>query len=218
MEDTLSTPVTIGGISAPDSELTRKAAGLVEHVHSKPLVHHLHRSWWFAEFMGRARGLKYDRELLYIASMLHDLGFTKEYCADQRFEVDGGDAARRFLLEHGYPQAKADLVWDSIALHSCIGIVEHKKEPEIVLVSAGAVADAFGLRLNEVTPSFVDDVIQLYPRIGMKAAFTEALAEVVRKKPHTATGTGLADIGRRHVHGFECGNICDMISNAPFDS
>lgn len=217
MEETLSTPVTIGGISAPDSELTRKAAGLIEQVHSKTLVHHLHRSWWFAEFMGRARGLKYDRELLYIASLLHDLGFTKEYSADQRFEVDGANAASRFLLEHGYSQAKADLVWDAIALHSSIGIVEYK-QPEVVLTSAGAVADAFGLRLNEITPSFVDDVIQLYPRIGMKAAFTEALAEVARKKPHLCMGTGLADIGRRHVHGFECGNLCDAIAHAPFES
>jgi hypothetical protein len=217
MEKTLSTPVTIGGITAPDSELTRKAAALVEHVHSKPLAHHVHRTWWFAELMGRARGLKYDRELLYLASVLHDLGLTQEHCADQRFEVDGADAASRFLLERGYPQAKTDLVWDSIALHSSLGIVE-RKQPEIALMSAGAVADVFGLRLDEITPSLVDDVIQLYPRIGMKAAFTEALAEIARKKPYTALGTGLADVGRRHVHGFECGNICDMISNAPFDS
>jgi hypothetical protein len=38
-------------------------------------------------------------------------------------------------LEHGYSQAKADLVWDAIALHSSIGIVEYK-QPEVVLTSA----------------------------------------------------------------------------------
>ena len=52
----------------------------------------------------------------------------------------------------------------------------------------------------------------------MKAAFTEALAEVARKKPHTAIGTGLADIGRRLVNGLEIPNVCDIIHAAPFDS
>jgi len=65
--------------------------------------------------LGRKRGMKYDREVVYFASLMHDLGFTKEYCADQRFEVDGADAAKKFLVEHGYSQAKAELVWDGIA-------------------------------------------------------------------------------------------------------
>jgi hypothetical protein len=52
----------------------------------------------------------------------------------------------------------------------------------------------------------------------MKAAFTEALAEVARRKPHTAIGTGLADIGRRLVHGLEIPNVCDIIHAAPFES
>jgi hypothetical protein len=52
----------------------------------------------------------------------------------------------------------------------------------------------------------------------MKKAFTAAVAEVVRKKPHTALGTGLVDVGRRHVHGFDCPNVCDLIDDAPFES
>jgi hypothetical protein len=213
----LNSPVIIAGISAPDTELTRKAASLIECVHNKPLLHHLHRTWWFAEFIGRKRGLKYDREAVYLASVLHDLGLTETYGADQRFEIDGADAASRFLLSHGYPESKAELVWDGIALHSSAGIAD-RKQPEIALIYIGAHVDVFGLFLDEITPSLVDDVLQLYPRIGMKAAFQEAVAEVVRKKPHTALGTGLVDVGHRHVHGFECANVCDLINDAPFES
>jgi HD superfamily phosphodiesterase len=144
----MNTPVTIGGFSAPDSELARKAAALVERVHSKALLHHVHRTWWFAEFLGQRRGLQYDRETVYLAALLHDLGLTPEFAADQRFEVDGADAASRFLRANGYPQAKAEQVWDAIALHS----------------------------------------------------------------------SALADVGRRHIHGFDCPNVCDLIDNAPFDS
>jgi len=56
----MNTPVIIGGFSAPDSELARKASSLVERVHSKPILNHVHRTWWFAEFLGKARGFKYD--------------------------------------------------------------------------------------------------------------------------------------------------------------
>jgi hypothetical protein len=75
-----------------------------------------------------------------------------------------------------------------------------------------------GLRIEEIPPSLIDDTLALYPRIGMKAAFTEALAEVARKKPHTAVGTGLADIGRRLVHGLEIPNVCDIVYAALFES
>ncbi len=213
----MNTPVIIGSIAAPDSALTRKALSLVERIHSKVLLNHLHRTWWFAEFIAKRRGLTYDRELVYLAAILHDLSLSDEFAADQRFEVDSADAANRFLIDNGYPQPKAELVWDAIALHTSSGIV-NRKQPEIALIHVGAYADLFGLGLDEITPSLIDDVLALYPRIGLKAAFTEALAEVIRKKPRTAFGTGMVDIGHRHVHGFSCPNLCDLIDNAPFDS
>ena len=213
----MNTTVTIQGISAPDTELTRKAAALVARVHNQPMQHHLHRTWWFAEFLGRKRGLQYDRELVYLASIFHDLGLTEEFAADGRFEVDGADAASRFLKQQGYEDAKAEMVWDAVALHSSVGIVERKR-PEIALISLGAHVDVFGLHLDEITPALLDDTLALYPRLGMKKAFTAAVAEVVRKKPHTALGTVLVDVGHRHVHGFHCPNVCDLIEDAPFDS
>ncbi|QPF82053.1 HD domain-containing protein [Bradyrhizobium genosp. L] len=209
--------VSIGGVVAPDSDLARKAATLAEQAHSKALLNHVHRTWWFAEFLGRKREMKYDRELVYIASMLHDLGLSPLHIADKRFEVDGADAASRFLRENDYPKSKTELVWDAIALHSVVDIAD-RRQPEVALVHFGAHVDVMGLRIEEITPSLIDDTLALYPRIGMKAAFTEALAEVARKKPHTAIGTGLADIGRRLVHGLEIPNVCDIIYAAPFDS
>ena len=213
----MSTPVTVGGIIAPDSDLARKAAALAEHAHSKVLLNHVHRTWWFAEFLGRKKQMKYDRELVYIASLLHDLGLSASHAADKRFEVDGADAASRFLLANDYPKSKAEIVWDAIALHALADIAD-RRQPEVALVHFGAHVDVMGLRMAEITPALIDDTLALYPRIGMKAAFTEALAEVARKKPHTAIGSGLADIGRRLVHGLEIPNVCDIIHAAPFES
>lgn len=213
----MSTPVIIGGIVAPDSQFARKAAALAEQAHSKVLLNHVHRTWWFAEFIGKKREMKYDRELVYIASVLHDLGLSEEHAADQRFEVDGADAASKFLHTREYPKAKTDIVWDAIALHSAADIAD-RREPEVALVHFGAFVDVMGLRKDEISPQLIDDTIAVYPRLGFKQAFTAALAQVARKKPHTAIGTGLADIGRRLVPGLDIPNMCDILLGAPFES
>lgn len=210
-------PLSIGGIAAPDSEIAHRAAALVERAHSPSLLNHVHRTWWFAEFLGRKRELGYDREAVYLASLLHDLGLTPDHAADNRFEVDGADAASSFLHDHGYPKEKTSLVWDAIALHASGGIAD-RREPEVALVHFGAHVDVMGLRLDEISPQLIDDTLALYPRLGFKKAFTEALAEVARKKPHTAIGTGLADVGRRLVPGLEIPNVCDLLLGAPFES
>lgn len=210
-------PVNIGGIVAPDSAIARQAAALAEQAHTRPILNHVHRTWWFAEFLGRKREMKYDRELVYLASLLHDLGLSHDHAADKRFEVDGADAAGRFLHAHHYPKAKTEMVWDAIALHSAADIAD-RREPEVALVHFGAHVDVMGLRMDEISPQLIDDTLALYPRVGFKKAFTEALAEVARKKPHTAIGTGLADIGRRLVPGLEIPNVCDLLLGAPFES
>lgn len=213
----MSQPVTIGGITAPDSELSRKAAALAAQAHTPAILNHVHRTYWFAEFLARKREMKFDQELVYLASLLHDLGLSHEHAADKRFEVDGADAASRFLLANDYPPAKTEIVWDAIALHSSADIAD-RREPEVALVHFGAHVDVMGLRIEEISPQLIDDTLALYPRVGFKQAFTQALAEVARKKPHTAIGTGLADIGRRLVPGLEIPNVCDLLLFAPFES
>ncbi|UPG88072.1 HD domain-containing protein [Luteibacter aegosomaticola] len=213
----MNVPITLAGITAPDSAHTRKAADLVARVHNREMLNHVHRSWWFAEFLGRKRGLKYDREVVYLAAIMHDLGLTEAYAADKRFEVDGADAARGILLADGYAETRAQTVWDAIALHSSIGIAGYK-EPEIALVHMGSHLDVLGFHYDELTPQVIDDTLQLYPRVGFPAAFQAALAEVVRKKPMLAAGTGLVDIGHRHVPGFTLPNGCDLLENTVFET
>jgi len=208
--------ISLSGVSAPDSAFTRKASALVARVHNKEMLHHVHRSWWFADAIGRKRGLSYDRELVYLAALMHDLGLTEDYMTDQRFEVDGANAARSILLSDKYADDKAQLVWDAIALHSAIGVAEHMT-PEIALVHMGAHLDVLGLFMDELTPAVIDDVLQLYPRSGFSAAFQEALAGSVRRNPIRAAGTGLVDIGHRHVTNFRLPNGCDLLDNCALE-
>ncbi|MDX8031302.1 HD domain-containing protein [Lentzea sp. BCCO 10_0856] len=63
-------------------------------------------------------GAKPDPDLLYPAAMFHDTGLLTAFSgAEQRFEVDGADHARKFLLDRDFSVAAAETVWTAIALH-----------------------------------------------------------------------------------------------------
>lgn len=205
----------LNDISLPDSDICQKATRLVSEVSSKSLCNHCLRTFFFGDLLGRRDGLKYDRELLYLGAVLHDLGLTERFDGEQRFEVDGADAARTFVIEHGLSEEKAEIVWDAIALHTSMGIASCK-QPEIALVHFGAGADVAGLRLADIPPKTVEQVIDAYPRLGFNNAMTELLVSQVKRKPQTAMLNWLAEVGRCRIHGFTSPNWDDMLNNSPF--
>ncbi|QLE56119.1 HD domain-containing protein [Nostoc sp. TCL26-01] len=199
----------------PDSEICQRATQLVTEISPTFLCHHCIRSFLFGNLLGQRDGLKYDRELLYLSAVMHDLGLTERFDGEQRFEVDGADAARAFVLEHGLPESKAEVVWDAIALHTSIGIAS-RKQPETALVHLGAGADVLGMRIFDIPPETVEQVIEAYPRLDFNRAMTELLASQVKRKPQAAALTWLAEVGHSCVHGFISPNWNEMLARNTF--
>jgi HD domain len=214
--DPMPAPINFTEWSLPDSKLTKKATQLVADVSPEFLYNHCMRTYLFSEALGQRDSLKYDRELLYLSALMHDLGLTKSFTGEQRFEVDGADAARAFVLKHGLSEEKAEIVWDAIALHTSIGIAS-RKQPEIALVHVAAGMDAFGLRLQDITPESVEKILEAYPRLGFNQSVTDLFIENIKGKPHVAAFTWLAEVGRKHIHGFACPSFDDVLQNSPFD-
>ncbi|MEH2079977.1 MAG: HD domain-containing protein [Nostoc sp.] len=201
--------------SIPDSEICNKATQLVAEVSPSFLCHHCIRTFLFGDLLGQRDGLKCDRELLYLGAVMHDLGLSDRFQGEQRFEVDGADAARAFALKHGLSDEKAEVVWDAIALHTSVGIAS-RKQPEIALVHLGASADVLGIRITDIASETVEQVIEAYPRLGFNTAMTELLTTQVKRKPQTATLTWLAEVGRSCVHGFISPSWNEMLDRSPF--
>src|ERR1700724_2686884 len=136
---------SIEGISIPDSRLAREVTELVRDTESALLFHHSSRVYYFGALAGKHRGLTFDAELLYSGAMFHDMGLTQKHSsAHKRFEVDGANAARDFLLSHGISQQEIDTVWAAIALHTTPGIPQYM-HPVVALVTAGVEMDVLGL-------------------------------------------------------------------------
>jgi len=140
---------SIAGVVIPDTELVREITAFIRDAEDDLLFDHSRRVFLFGALQGRRRGLQPDLELLYAGAMFHDIGLTETYRTSMlRFEVDGANAARDFLLDHGVGEADARKVWLSIALHTTPNVPEFLAQLEAIdaptfLIS---VPDAFQCR------------------------------------------------------------------------
>lgn len=167
---TTSSIDTIAGIEVPDTALAREATDFIRDTEDDLLYNHSRRVFFFGALQGLRRGLQPNLELLYVGAMFHDLGLTERYrSSGVRFEVDGANAARDFLLERGVDKADADKVWLGIALHTTPGVPEFLG-PEIALVTAGVETDVLGVGRDHLAPEDLAAVTAAHPRPDFKTA------------------------------------------------
>ncbi|WP_250493444.1 HD domain-containing protein [Caballeronia sp. GAWG1-1] len=213
----------IAGIRIPDSKMAREATQLVRDTEPDLLYHHSRRVFLFGALAGERKQLKYDAELLYIGAMFHDMGLVDAYSsAHDRFEVDGANAARDFLLGYGIGEGEIEQVWDAIALHTTPGIPQHKK-PVVALVTAGVEMDVLGLAYDEFTADQRRLVVAAHPReANFKEGIIDAFAQGTIKKPETTFGNVKADVLALKDPNYKRLNFCSIIlgsawSDGPHD-
>jgi hypothetical protein len=186
---------SIAGIPIPDSAIARAAAQLVRDTEDDLLYHHSNRVFFWGALTGKRKALRYDAELLYLGALFHDMGLTAAYASpDQRFEVDGANAARDFMRGYGVPERDVEDVWAAIALHTTPGIPEHMR-PTIALVTAGVEMDVLGIGYHDFTGEQREHVCAQHPREAhFKQDIIDHFAAGIAPKPQTAFGNVKADV------------------------
>src|SRR5262249_12363807 len=76
----------IAGVSVPDGPLITAVIEYAQRLSEPYLFNHAMRSWLFAEAIGRVKGIDYDREVVAIGTILHDIGLTASVSGPDRFE------------------------------------------------------------------------------------------------------------------------------------
>ena len=209
-------PTTIAGISIPDSVIARQATELLLDHGTEFLYNHSLRVFLFASLNGKGIATQYDPELLYVSSVFHDLGLTPTYSStDNRFEVDGANAARDFLKGHGLPEKSLQLVWDTIALHTTIGIAEYK-EAEVALMYAGVGLDVMGEGYEHLSAENRKEILGLFPRTDFKKRIIPTFFDGFKHKTYTTFGNIKADVCGFMIPGYKGKNFCDCILHAPW--
>ena len=202
---------TIAGIAVPQTPAAAEATHLVETSVSPLLFHHSRRVFFFGTLHAESLGLELDPELLYLASVFHDTGLVPPFAEPaQRFELDGADRARAFLLEHGFGEKDSDLVWQAIALHTTPAIPA-RMAPVIAVTNLGVLTDVVGFGLADLDSARVDEVVARHPRGDFKNEFPIAYFEGQKHRPETTYGTVNADVVAHFLPGYRPGTMLERI-------
>jgi hypothetical protein len=188
------TTQTIAGITIPDTALVRDTTEYIRDVENDLLFDHSRRVFLFGALQGQRRGLTPDLELLYVGAMFHDIGLTADFRDSMlRFEVDGANAAEKFLRDRGLDDATVRKVWLSIALHTTPGVPEFL-DPEIALVTAGVETDVLGIGRDDLPADVRDAVTAAHPRPDFKRRILQAFTDGNVHRPDSTFGNGNADV------------------------
>jgi len=174
---------SLAGVRLPDTPLAKAAVDLLEATSPQFICNHCVRTYVFGKLAVRSIGRSsIDEEIAFCAALLHDLGLVPAHAGEDRFEVDGADAAREFCVKHQVAPERADRVWEAIALHTSAGIAS-RMAAEIAVVHLGA-------------PQLLEEILTSYPRLNFKSAFRDLLVEHCRRNPAAQILTWTDEVAR----------------------
>jgi hypothetical protein len=202
-------------LTLPDSHAVREAYAQAKAESSPWLFNHVARSWLFGAKLAQRRALNPDAELVAVAVLLHDLGLARGGAPDRRFEVVGADAGRAFALAHDMGERRAEMIWDSIALHTTASIAQHKGT-DVACCQHGIACDYGGVGYQEMGDSDKKTILSAYPRLDMKNQLTTCLCGIAKNHPNTTKDNFIADFGLKYVPGYTRASSVDFLHQAPF--
>jgi HD domain len=211
-------PKVIAGLEIPETAAVAEATRRIQETTSPLIYHHSRRVFFFGLIHAERLGVKPDPELLYLAAMFHDTGLLTPFSdVEQRFEVDGADHARTFLLDRGFSAAAAETVWTAIALHTTPGIPD-RMAPEIASTYLGVLTDVLGLGLDELDRDQLDEILAVHPRGDFKDEFLRTYVEGLKNRPETTNGTVNSDVLEHFIPGFRRVTTVERMLGSPWPS
>jgi hypothetical protein len=160
------------------------------------LFTHSVRAYCWGAAIAEAEGLAFDRQILWTASLMHDVGLTRIPKNTMCFEVQGAEIARRFLERHGLPAPAAERVAIAIILHMQPSVTL-TDGVESVLLDRSTSLDVRGdgyAQVDTVRPG----VMHGFPRRAFDRRFLDAIAREAALRPTCQSArllnqTGLAE-------------------------
>lgn len=184
--------IDLDSLRIPDSALCIGAGELLASVSEPWLVNHCLRTYLWAAIVGTNERRTFDEELLFVASLLHDLGLTNagsklSTTAAECFAVEGAFAAEEFLEKQGVAESRRKLVAEAISLHLNVRVpLEHGFEAH--LLHEGAAMDVVGSRFDEVDAATRNQVLAKHPRLEMKSGFVASMKQQSSTRPYSRAG------------------------------
>ena len=196
----------IADLLPADTPATRAAREVVAEYSSPALVNHCERSYLWSAALGELAGIAHDRELLFVASMVHDLGLVPAFDNHLApFEDAGGDAGWVFAAGAGWPRERRTRVKEIVIRHMW-DEGDPAFDAEGHLLCEGTGLDISGRGPDRWPAALRTEVLERFPRLGLPAEFIAAFQDQARRKPGCAAAAAVA------------GGMADRVAANPLDS
>lgn len=186
----------------PASRLVDDAADHIRAVVHPEIYRHSLRTYLLGlEAASRDGVTAIDEESLCLAALFHDSGTAPVYNGPARFEIEGADAAARFLRAYGWAPAKVDPIWEAIALHTTPEIPE-RRGMIARYVRIGVQIEFGSAKLRESFAEAIEAAEYKYPRQRLEEVLQALVINQALARPQKALQPSwAADLVRHHRPG-----------------
>jgi len=196
--------VDLSTFEAPDSSFAREAEQACTE-QPAAIVGHSYRTWLFGRALAAVDRRELDVELFYCGALLHDFGIAQP-TPGRDFTLASAERTLTCAADADVADDRAEVLADAICVHVTPGVAPERDGALGCYLQWGAMVDGAGLRLWDVAPANVEEILRRYPRPDFKrqlVAMMRAEAAAVPK-------------GRFAVL-VRCG-VPQAVRMAPFDS
>ena len=174
-------PHRIAGLPVPQDDVSAAAWRWAGRGLPAYLLAHSVRTYCWGATLAAGEGWRFDRRILWTASLLHDVGLTRLPRVRTCFEVEGAEVARRFLRRHGMSAGDADRAAEAIVLHMQPGVTL-ANGVEAVLLDQATSIDVRGDGYERNATSR-DAVVRAFPRGAFDRHFLAAIGREALRRP-----------------------------------
>ncbi len=179
------------GIVRPASAAARAADEVAALYCSPALVNHCLRSYAWSASYAAAHDISFDAELLYVASMLHDIGLVPEFDSHTvPFEDAGGHVAWVFGAGAGWPVERRVRAAEIIIRH--MRGAELSEDHEGYLLMIATSLDISGRHPEWWPADFRREVVHRIPRLSLREEFLRCFDEQAQRKPASSAAAAVA--------------------------
>ncbi|HWS91086.1 MAG TPA: HD domain-containing protein [Mycobacterium sp.] len=158
--------VDVHGFRVPDSGFARQAEEACAEL-PPTLQGHSYRTWLFGRALAAIDGHELDDELFYCGALLHDYGIVSP-TANRDFTLGSVERMLSCANAAGLDNERADLLADGICVHTTPGVKVDTDGSIGCYLQWGAMVDGAGLRVWDLAPRNVEEVLRRYPRGDFK--------------------------------------------------
>jgi hypothetical protein len=158
--------VDLETFTVPESRFAREAEAACAELPAA-LVGHCYRTWLFGRALAAVDGRPLDVELFYCGSLLHDYGIAQP-TAGRDFTLASAERTLACAASSELSDERAQALADAICVHTTPGVRIDIDGELGCYLQWGAMVDGAGLRVWDIAPANVEEVLRRYPRTDFK--------------------------------------------------